>query len=96
MDDILNKQLKKQAQDILNEYKQRLESLTEELNINDNFSLNVLSMIEDKIDGLNNKDDFINSLDVIERDVVVGERKVSDKHVVEAMDLGQLSYGRCI
>ena len=78
LDDILNKQLKKQAQDILNEYKQRLESLTEELNINDNFSLNVFSMIEDKIDGLNNKDDFINSLDVIERDVVVGERKVSD------------------
>ena len=47
LDDILNKQLKKQAQDILNEYKQRLESLTEELNINDNFSLNVFSMIED-------------------------------------------------
>ena len=78
LDDILNKQQKKQAQDILNQYKQRLKSLTEDLNIDDNFNLNVFAMIEDKIDDLNNKEEFINSLDVIERNVVVGERKVSD------------------
>ena len=78
LDNILNKELKKQAQNILNKYKQRLKNLTEDLNVDDNFNLDVFAMIEDKIEVLNNKDEFISNLDVIERDIVVGERKVSD------------------
>ena len=78
LDNILNEQLKTQAQDILNEYKERLKTLTEDLNVRDSFNLNVFAMIEDKIDDLNNKEDFIKNLEVVKKDVVVGEKKVSD------------------
>ena len=78
LDNILNEQLKTQAQDILNEYKERLKTLTEDLNVRDSFNLNVFAMVEDKIDDLNNKEDFIKNLEVVKKDVVVGEKKVSD------------------
>ena len=75
LDNILNEQLKTQAQDILNEYKERLKTLTEDLNVRDSFNLNVFAMIEDKIDDLNNKEDFIKNLEVVKKDVVVGEKR---------------------
>ena len=78
LDNILNEQLKTQAQNILSEYKERLKTLTEDLNVRDSFNLNVFAMIEDKIDDLNNKEDFIKNLEVVKKDVVVGEKKVSD------------------
>lgn len=78
LENIINIQIKKDAENILKKYKERLKNLTKELEIDNSLNIDIFSIVEGDLSDLNNSEQLIDSLSVVKKQVKVGEKEVSD------------------